>query len=147
MHLLLVDGSGYIFRAFHALPQFTRSDKLPGGCVLGFSNMIFKLEQDLKGDDAPTHMAVVFDYSGRTFRDQIYAEYKAHRPPPPEEMVPQFPLTRTATLAFGVPSIVREDWEADDFIPTFASMARDAGARVTIVAADKDLMQLVEPFG
>ncbi|MGN6682536.1 MAG: 5'-3' exonuclease H3TH domain-containing protein, partial [Devosia sp.] len=147
MHLLLVDGSGYIFRAFHALPQFTRSDKLPVGCVLGFCNMIFKLEQDLQGDDAPTHMAVVFDYSGRTFRDQIYAEYKAHRPPPPEEMVPQFPLTRTATLAYGLPSIEMEDWEADDIIATYACMARDAGARVTIVSSDKDLMQLVEPNG
>ncbi len=147
MHLLLVDGSGYIFRAFHALPQFTRSDKLPVGCVLGFSNMIFKLEQDLKGDDAPTHMAVVFDYSGRTFRDQIYAEYKAHRPPPPEEMVPQFPLTRTATAAYGLPSIEMEDWEADDIIATYACMARDAGGRVTIVSSDKDLMQLVDPSG
>ncbi len=147
MHLLLVDGSGYIFRAFHALPQFTRSDKLPVGCVLGFCNMIFKLEQDLQGDDAPTHMAVVFDYSGRTFRDQIYAEYKAHRPPPPEEMVPQFPLTRTATAAYGLPSIEMEDWEADDIIATYACMARDAGGRVTIVSSDKDLMQLVEPDG
>jgi DNA polymerase-1 len=147
MHLLLVDGSGYIFRAFHALPQFTRSDKLPVGCVLGFCNMIFKLEQVLQGDDAPTHMAVVFDYSGRTFRDQIYAEYKAHRPPPPEEMVPQFPLTRTATAAYGLPSIEMEDWEADDIIATYACMARDAGGRVTIVSSDKDLMQLVEPDG
>ena len=147
MHLLLVDGSGYIFRAFHALPQFTRSDKLPVGCVLGFCNMIFKLEQDLQGDDAPTHMAVVFDYSGRTFRDQIYADYKAHRPPPPEEMVPQFPLTRTATAAYGLPSIEMEDWEADDIIATYACMARDAGGKVTIVSSDKDLMQLVEPDG
>lgn len=147
MHLLLVDGSGYIFRAFHALPQFTRSDKLPVGCVLGFSNMIFKLEQDLKGEDAPTHIAVVFDYSGRTFRDKIYSEYKAHRPPPPEEMVPQFPLTRTATMAYGLPSIEMEDWEADDIIATYACMARDAGGKVTIVSSDKDLMQLVEPNG
>jgi DNA polymerase-1 len=109
--------------------------------------MIFKLEQDLQGDDAPTHMAVVFDYSGRTFRDQIYAEYKAHRPPPPEEMVPQFPLTRTATAAYGLPSIEMEDWEADDIIATYACMARDAGGKVTIVSSDKDLMQLVEPDG
>ena len=147
MHLLLVDGSGYIFRAFHALPQFTRSDKLPVGCVLGFSNMIFKLEQDFKGEDAPTHMAVIFDYSGRTFRDQIYDQYKAHRPPPPEEMVPQFPLTRTATAAYNLPSIEMEDWEADDIIATYACMARDAGGKVTIVSSDKDLMQLVEPNG
>src|SRR3569833_1387086 len=109
--------------------------------------MIFKLEQDLKGDDAPTHIAVVFDYSGRTFRDQIYSEYKSHRPPPPEEMVPQFPLTRTATLAYGLPSIEMEDWEADDIIATYACMARDAGGKVPIVSSDKDLMQLVEPNG
>src|SRR3569833_163489 len=109
--------------------------------------MIFKLEQDLKGDDAPTHIAVVFDYSGRTFRDQIYSVYYSHRPPPPEEMVPQFPLTRTATLAYGLPSIEMEDWEADDIIATYACMARDAGGKVTIVSSDKDLMQLVEPNG
>ena len=92
MHLLLVDGSGFIFRAFHALPQLTRkSDGLPVGSVIGFCNMIYKLTEDLKGDDAPTHMAVIFDYSSKTFRDEIYTDYKAHRPPPPEELVPQFP--------------------------------------------------------
>src|SRR3569832_1228381 len=123
MHLLLVVGSGFFFWVFFVLHQFTRSDKLPVGCVLGFSNMIFKLEQDLKGEDAPTHMAVVFDYSGRTFRDQIYDQYKAHLPPPPEEMVPQFRLTRTATLAYGLPSIEMEDWEAVDIIATYALMA------------------------
>src|ERR1700710_332592 len=101
MHLLLVDGSGYIFRAFHALPPLTRkSDGLPVGCVSGFCNMLFKLTEDLKGDDEPTHMAVISAHPAKTFRAAIYADYKAHRPPPPEELVPQFPLTRAATRAF-----------------------------------------------
>src|SRR5437868_10391953 len=144
MHLVLVDGSGFIFRAFHALPQFTRSDKLPVGCVLGFSNMLFKLTKDLTGDDAPTHMAVIFDHSGSTFRDKIYTDYKAHRPPPPEEMVPQFPLSRRATRAYNLPSIEMEGFEADDIIATYTRLAREAGGKVTIVSSDKDLMQLVE---
>ncbi len=148
MHLVLVDGSTFIFRAFHALPQLTRkSDGLPVGCVAGFCNMIFKLTEDLKGDDAPTHMAVIFDYSSKTFRDEIYAEYKTHRPPAPPELVPQFPLTRAATRAYGLPSIEMEGWEADDIIATYARMARAAGGKVTIVSSDKDLMQLVEPDG
>src|SRR5437868_14257628 len=106
MHLLLVDGSTYIFRAYHALPPLTRkTDGLPVGCVIGFCNMLYKLMDDLKGDDAPTHMAVVFDHSSKTFRDNIYTEYKSHRPPPPEELVPQFPLSRRATAAYSVPSI------------------------------------------
>jgi len=148
MHLLLVDGSSYVFRAFHALPPLNRkSDNLPVGCVQGFCNMLFKLTEDLKGDDAPTHMAVIFDHSAKTFRDDIYADYKAHRPPPPEELVPQFPLTRSATRAFSIPSIEMEGWEADDIIATYACMARDAGGKVTIVSSDKDLMQLVEPNG
>jgi DNA polymerase-1 len=95
MHLLLVDGSGYIFRAFHALPPLSRkSDGLPVGCVQGFCNMLFKLTQDLEGAETPTHMAVIFDAKGKTFRDAIYDQYKAQRPPAPEELVPQFPLTR-----------------------------------------------------
>ncbi|GGF37739.1 DNA polymerase I [Youhaiella tibetensis] len=148
MHLLLVDGSSYVFRAFHALPPLNRkSDNLPVGCVQGFCNMLFKLTEDLKGEDEPTHMAVIFDHSAKTFRDDIYADYKAHRPPPPEELVPQFPLTRSATRAFSIPSIEMEGWEADDIIATYACMARDAGGKVTIVSSDKDLMQLVEPNG
>ncbi|WP_055047584.1 DNA polymerase I [Devosia sp. A16] len=148
MHLVLVDGSGFIFRAFHALPQLTRkSDKLPVGSVIGFCNMIWKLGEDLQGEDAPTHMAVVFDYSSKTFRDEIYAEYKQHRPPAPEELVPQFPLTRAATRAYGLPSIEMEGYEADDIIATYTALARDAGGKVTIVSSDKDLMQLVEPDG
>lgn len=148
MHLLLVDGSGYIFRAFHALPPLNRkSDGLPVGCVQGFCNMLWKLMEDLKGEDEPTHMAVIFDHSGKTFRDDFYAEYKAQRPPAPPELVPQFPLTRSATRAYNIPSIEMEGWEADDIIATYACQARAAGGKVTIVSSDKDLMQLVEPDG
>ena len=148
MHLLLVDGSGYIFRAFHALPPLSRkSDGLPVGCVQGFCNMLFKLTQDMDADEAPTHMAVIFDAKGKTFRDDLYPQYKAQRPPAPEELVPQFPLTRSATRAFSIPSIEMEGWEADDIMATYAVMARDAGFKVTIASSDKDLMQLVEPDG
>ncbi|GHA20549.1 DNA polymerase I [Devosia pacifica] len=146
MHLLLVDGSAYIFRAYHALPPLTRkSDGLPVGCVSGFCNMLFKLTEDLKGDDAPTHMAVIFDFSGETFRNELYPDYKAHRPPAPEDLVPQFPLTRAATKAFGIPSIELEGWEADDIIATYACRVARDGGRVTIVSSDKDLMQLIDP--
>lgn len=148
MHLLLVDGSGYIFRAFHALPPLNRkSDGLPVGCVQGFCNMLFKLTQDMDIDEPPTHMAVIFDHSGKTFRDNIYTEYKAHRPPAPEELVPQFPLTRSATRAFSMPAIEMEGWEADDIMATYACMAKARGWKVTIASSDKDLMQLVEPDG
>jgi DNA polymerase I len=148
MHLLLVDGSTYIFRAFHALPPLTRkSDGLPVGCVSGFCNMLYKLTEDLKGEDEPTHMAVIFDHSGKTFRDAIYPDYKAHRPLPPEELVPQFPLTRAATRAFNMPAIEMEGFEADDIIATYARLAKEAGGKVTIVSMDKDLMQLIEPDG
>ncbi|MEQ1770704.1 MAG: DNA polymerase I [Devosia sp.] len=148
MHLLLVDGSGFIFRAFHALPQLTRkSDGLPVGSVIGFCNMIWKLQEDLDADDKPTHMAVVFDYSSKTFRDQIYSEYKAQRPPAPNELVPQFPLTRKATAAYSLPSIEMEGWEADDIIATYTTQALAEGGKVTIVSSDKDLMQLVDPDG
>src|SRR3954465_15551992 len=107
VRLYLVDGSGFIFRAFHALPPLTRkTDGLPVGAVAGFCNMLWKLLVDMKAqEDAPTHLAVVFDHSERTFRNELYAEYKAHRPPPPEDLIPQFPLVREATRAFGVPSI------------------------------------------
>ena len=148
MHLLLVDGSAYIFRAFHALPQLNRkSDGLPVGCVQGFCNMLYKLTEDLKGDDAPTHMAVIFDHSGKTFRDDLYTDYKAQRPAAPSELVPQFPLTRAATRAFSIPSIEMEGWEADDIIATYACMARKAGGKATIVSSDKDMMQLIEADG
>jgi DNA polymerase-1 len=148
MHLLLVDGSTYIFRAYHALPPLTRkSDGLPVGCVSGFCNMLFKLTEDMKGDEAPTHMAVIFDHKGKTFRDDFYPAYKAQRPPAPEDLVPQFPLTRAATKAFGISCIEMEGWEADDIIATYACQMRAAGGKVTIVSTDKDLMQLVEPDG
>ncbi len=148
MHLLLVDGSTYIFRAYHALPPLTRkSDGLPVGCVSGFCNMLFKLTEDMKGDDTPTHMAVIFDHKGKTFRDDLYPAYKAQRPPAPEDLVPQFPLTRSATKAFNIACIEQEGWEADDIIATYARLMKEAGGKVTIVSTDKDLMQLIEPDG
>ncbi|MCS6762618.1 MAG: DNA polymerase I [Candidatus Devosia symbiotica] len=148
MHLLLVDGSAYIFRAFHALPQLNRkSDGLPVGCVQGFCNMLYKLTEDLKGKDAPTHMAVIFDHSGKTFRDDFYPDYKAQRPLVLAELVLQFPLIRAATRAFSIVSIEMKSWEADDIIATYARMAREAGGKTTIVSSDKDMMQLIEPDG
>ncbi len=143
-HLHLVDGSAFIFRAYHALPPLTRkSDGLPIGAVAGFCNMLFKTVEDAKGPDAPTHVAVIFDYSGKTFRNQIYDQYKANRPPAPEDLVPQFPLTREATRAFNIACVEKEGFEADDIIATYARQAREAGGRVTIISSDKDLMQLV----
>lgn len=143
-HLHLIDGSGFIFRAYHALPPLTRkSDGLPVGAVSGFCNMLYKFVEDNKGHDAPTHCAVIFDAKGKTFRSDIYPEYKANRPPAPEDLVPQFPLTRDATRAFNLACIEEEGFEADDIIATLAVKARDAGARVTIISSDKDLMQLV----
>jgi DNA polymerase-1 len=143
-HLHLVDGSAYIFRAYHALPPLTRkSDGLPIGAVAGFCNMLFKQVEDNKGEDAPTHVAVIFDYSGKSFRNEMYPAYKANRPPAPEDLVPQFPLTRDATRAFNIASIEKEGFEADDIIATYARQAREAGGRVTIISSDKDLMQLV----
>jgi DNA polymerase-1 len=143
-HLYLIDGSGYIFRAFHALPPLTRkSDGLPVGAVSGFCNMLFKLLQDTKAGERPTHLAVIFDTARTSFRNAIYPEYKAHRPPPPEDLVPQFSLIRDATRAFGVAAVELEGFEADDLIATYASQAAAAGAFVTVVSSDKDLMQLV----
>ena len=143
-HLFLVDGSGYIFRAYHALPPLTRkSDGLPVGAVSGFCNMLYKLIEDTKDEFEPTHLAVIFDASSKTFRNDIYPEYKAQRPEPPEDLRPQFALVRDAVRAFTVPSIEMMGFEADDLIATYARQAREAGARVTIVSSDKDLMQLV----
>ena len=148
MRLYLVDGSGYIFRAFHALPPLTRkSDGLPVGAVAGFCNMLWKLICDMQAahaDDAPTHLAVIFDAPGGSFRSGIYDQYKAHRPPPPPDLIPQFPLVRDATRAFGVPAIDLEGFEADDLIATYARQAAEAGGEVIIVSSDKDLMQLVD---
>lgn len=142
-HVYLVDGSGYIFRAYHALPPLTRSDGTPVGAVQGFCNMLWKLLQDLKGDDHPTHLAVIFDHSAKTFRNEIYPEYKAHRPEPPEDLRPQFAIIRDATRAFDLPCIEMDGFEADDLIATYARQAAEKGARVTIASSDKDLMQLV----
>lgn len=143
-HLYLIDASGYIFRAFHALPPLTRpSDGLPVGAVQGFCNMLWKLLEELKGDDRPTHFACIFDKGSYTFRNDLYPEYKAQRPPPPEDLRPQFPLIRDAAIAFGTPALEMEGYEADDLIATYARQAEAAGARVTIVSSDKDLMQLV----
>lgn len=143
-HVYLIDGSGYIFRAFHALPPLTRkSDGLPVGAVSGFCNMLFKLLQDTKAGERPTHLAVIFDTSRTSFRNAIYPEYKAHRPPPPEDLVPQFSLIRDATRAFGVAAVELEGFEADDLIATYAAQAAATGAFVTVVSSDKDLMQLV----
>ena len=143
-HLHLIDGSGFIFRAYHALPPLTRkSDGLPVGAVSGFCNMLFKIIEDQKGSNAPTHLVVVFDAKGKTFRSDIYPEYKMNRPPAPEDLIPQFPLTRVATRAFGLACIEQEGFEADDIMATLAVQAREAGGQVTIVSSDKDLMQLV----
>ncbi|HWF00153.1 MAG TPA: DNA polymerase I [Caulobacteraceae bacterium] len=145
VRLYLVDGSGFIFRAFHALPPLTRkTDGLPVGAVQGFCNMLWKLLVDMKAaPDAPTHLAVIFDHSEETFRNKLYADYKAHRPPAPQDLIPQFPLVREATRAFGVPCLELPGYEADDLIAAYACHVRDIGGEVVIVSSDKDLMQLV----
>ena len=137
IRLYLVDGSGFIFRAFHALPPLTRkSDGLPVGAISGFCSMLWKLLVEMRSQpDAPTHLAVVFDQSERTFRNELYAQYKAHRPPPPEDLVPQFPLVREATRAFGVPCLELPGYEADDLIAAYACKVRDLGGEVTIVSS------------
>jgi len=146
-HVFLVDGSGYIFRAYHALPPLNRkSDGLPTNAVLGFCNMVWKLMQDARNTDVgvtPTHFAVIFDYSSKTFRNELYADYKANRSAPPDDLIPQFGLIREATRAFSLPCIEMEGFEADDLIATYAKLAREAGAETTIISSDKDLMQLV----
>ena len=148
-HLFLVDGSAYIFRAYHALPPLTRkSDGLPVGAVSGFCNMLWKLVQEARDTSVgvvPTHFAVIFDYSSKTFRNEIFPEYKANRDAPPEDLRPQFGLIRQATRAFNLPCIETEGFEADDLIATYAKQASDVGADVTIISSDKDLMQLVSP--
>ncbi len=146
-HLFLVDGSSYIFRAYHALPPLTRkSDGLPVGAVSGFCNMLWKLLQEARDTEVgvvPTHFAVIFDHSAKTFRKELYPDYKANREEPPEDLRPQFGLIRQATRAFGLPCIEMEGYEADDIIATYAKKAREAGGDVTIISSDKDLMQLV----
>ena len=144
-HLYLVDGSGYIFRAYHRLPPLTNKHGEPVGAVYGYTTMLWKLADELHKADGPTHMAVILDKSSKTFRNDMYDQYKAHRPPPPEDLVPQFPMIRDATRAFSLPCIEEEGWEADDLIASYAKAALAQGWQVTIVSSDKDLMQLIEP--
>ncbi|AEM41348.1 DNA polymerase I [Ketogulonicigenium vulgare] len=145
-HLHLIDGSAYIFRAYHALPPLTRkSDGLPIGAVAGFCAMLQRYVENNNGPEAATHIAVIFDKGSITFRNDIYPEYKAHRPPLPEDLRPQFPLTRAATAAFNIAYKEIEGFEADDIIATLAREAAEAGGRVTVISSDKDLMQLVGP--
>src|SRR5687768_1710036 len=146
-HLYLVDGSSYIFRAYHRLPPLTNRHGQPAGAVYGYTAMLWKLAQGLEQADGPTHMAVILDASESTFRNAMYDQYKANRPPPPEDLVPQFPLIRTATKAFSIPCIEEEGLEADDIIACYVTAARNAGWRTTIVSSDKDLMQLIEEDG
>src|SRR6476659_6094561 len=143
-HVFLVDGSSYIFRAYHALPPLNRkSDGLQVNAVLGFCNMLWKLMRDMKPEEQPTHLAVVFDKSEKTFRSELYPNYKANRTEPPDDLRPQFPLIRDAVRAFDLPCLEQLGFEADDLIATYVREACEAGATATIVASDKDLMQLV----
>ena len=139
--MILIDGSGFLFRAYHALPPMTRPDGTPVNAVFGFSNMLAKLLREHVG----THIAVIFDAGSKTFRNRLYDAYKAQRPPPPDDLIPQFRLVREATEAFGVPAVELEDWEADDLIAAYARATSDAGGQTTIVSSDKDLMQLIRP--
>src|SRR6266851_4965401 len=143
-HVFLVDGSSYIFRAYHALPPLSRkSDGLQVNAVLGFCNMLWKLLRDMPEDNRPTHLAIVFDKSEITFRNKLYPDYKAHRPPAPDDLIPQFPLIREAVRAFDLPCLEQIGFEADDLIATYVRLACERGASATIVSSDKDLMQLV----
>lgn len=142
-HLYLVDGSGYIFRAYHRLPPLTNQHGEPVGAVYGYTTMLWKLADALHKADGPTHMAVILDKSSHTFRNEMYDQYKAHRPPPPEDLVPQFPMIRDATRAFSLPCIEEQGWEADDLIASYTKAALAQGWSVTIVSSDKDLMQLL----
>jgi DNA polymerase-1 len=143
-HVFLVDGSSYIFRAYHALPPLNRkSDGLQVNAVLGFCNMLWKLLRDMPPDNRPTHLAIIFDKSEITFRNTLYPDYKAHRPPAPDDLIPQFALIREAVRAFDLPCLEQGGFEADDLIATYAREAGERGATATIVSSDKDLMQLV----
>ena len=145
-HYYLIDGSGYIFRAYYALPPLSRkSDGLPTGAVNGFCNMLFKLLEDSKSEDnkeKPTHFAVIFDSARKNFRNEIYSDYKANRADAPDDLIPQFDYIRKSVLAFNLPSIELLNYEADDLIATYVENILKAGAKVTIVSSDKDLMQL-----
>src|SRR6195256_1484243 len=143
-HFFLVDGSSYISRAYHALPPLNRkSDGLQVNAVLGFCNMLWKLLRDMPPDNRPTHLAIIFDKSEITFRNKLYPDYKAHRPDAPDDLIPQFALIREAVRAFDIPCLEQIGFEADDLIATYARLACEAKATVSIVSSDKDLMQLV----
>ena len=143
-HLFLIDGSGYIFRAYYALPPlYRKSDGLPTGAVNGFCNMLFKLIEDTKSNSKPTHLAVIFDSARKTFRNDIYSDYKANRGEPPEDLIPQYQIIKDSVTAFGIPSIELAGFEADDIIATYAKQAADKNWKVSIVSSDKDLMQVV----
>src|SRR5499433_1936789 len=143
-HLFLVDGSGYIFRAYHAIRFEPRTpDGTHVNAVYGFCNMLWKLLKEMKPEERPTHLAVIFDKSEKTFRTEMYKDYKAHRPPPPDDLIPQFPLIRDAVRAFEISCLEQAGYEADDLIATYARIACETGASATIVSSDKDLMQLV----
>ena len=145
-HLHLIDGSAFIFRAYHALPPLTRkSDGMPVGAVAGFCNLLWGELTASRKETAPTHIAVIFDAGSKTFRNDIYPAYKANRPELPEDLRPQFAFTRAATRAFNVPCIEVEGFEADDIIATLARRAVEAGGTATIISSDKDLMQLIGP--
>jgi DNA polymerase-1 len=141
LRLVLVDGSGFIFRAFHALPPMSRPDGTPVNAVFGFCNMITRLMKDHTG----THLAVIYDAGSKTFRNRMYDQYKANRSEPPEELIPQFAIIREATRAFGLPCIELDDWEADDLIAAYAKAVKEKGGEAIIVSSDKDLMQLIGP--
>ncbi len=145
-HFYLIDGSGYIFRAYYALPPLTRkSDGLPVGAVSGFCNMLFKLLEDAKSEDnkdRPTHFAVIFDSARKNFRNEIYTDYKANRSEAPDDLIPQFDYIRKSVLAFNLPSIEQINYEADDLIATYVEQINKIGAKATIVSSDKDLLQL-----
>ncbi len=145
-HFYLIDGSGYIFRAYYALPPLTRkSDGLPVGAVSGFCNMLFKLLEDSKSKDnkdKPTHFAVIFDSARKNFRNEIYSDYKGNRSDAPDDLIPQFEYIRKSVLAFNLPSIELSNYEADDLIATYVEQILEKGAKATIVSSDKDLMQL-----
>src|SRR5215218_150078 len=156
-HLYLVDGSSYIFRAYHRLPPLTNRHGQPAGAVYGYTTMLWKLAGDLSRADGPTHMAVILDASESTHRNEMYDQYKAHRPPPPEDLVPQFPLIRVATRAFSIPCIEQNGLEADDIIACYVTAAKKAGWKVTIVSSDnvpgvpgigpKTATQLIQDYG
>lgn len=138
--LVLIDGSGFIFRAYHSLPPLTRADGTPVGAVYGFTNMLLKLNEAMEAD----YMAVIFDKARKTFRNEIYSDYKSNRPPPPEDLIPQFALVREATIAMNLPALDMDNYEADDLIALYTKQAKEEGIDVVIVSSDKDLMQLVD---